>query len=81
MTANFHGPNSEDCYLFSTSDWRKFVLFVPWVIWRPCSLLLCFLNKGTCKENNVVSVKDFVQLNQFVKETVRYYNLLEEFTE
>lgn len=40
---------AEACHLFSFSGWSKFALLTTWIIWGPCSFILCFVNKGSCK--------------------------------
>lgn len=37
------------CHLCAISGWSKFALLIIWVIWGPCSFILCFVNKGTCR--------------------------------
>lgn len=40
---------AEAFHLFSFSGWSKFALLITWIIWGPCSFILCFVNKGSCR--------------------------------
>lgn len=40
-------PRPAICFLFQVGVNLHFL--ITWVIWGPCSFILCFVNKGTCR--------------------------------